>query len=103
LYFCTSTGGFTEVVVPLDQHTRNSIAQVAAIIGEALDKPFCRRRRPRGNVPGVIINRSVVPTRSCERAANRRSHSHHSSSCGTCHERLESKIGRCRGKAPNSE
>jgi ATP-dependent helicase/DNAse subunit B len=40
LYFCTSTSGFTEIIVPLDQHTRNSIAQVAAIVREALDQPF---------------------------------------------------------------
>jgi ATP-dependent helicase/nuclease subunit B len=40
LYFCTSAGGFSEITVPLDQHTRNAIAQVAAIIGEALDQPF---------------------------------------------------------------
>jgi CRISPR/Cas system-associated exonuclease Cas4 (RecB family) len=40
LYFCTSAGGFSEINVPLDQHTRNAIAQVAEIIGEALDKPF---------------------------------------------------------------
>ena len=40
LYFCTSTGGFTEVVVPLDRQTRDSIAQLAEIVGEALDQPF---------------------------------------------------------------
>ncbi len=40
LYFCTSTGGFSEITVPLDQYTRNSIAQVAEIIGEALEQPF---------------------------------------------------------------
>jgi ATP-dependent helicase/DNAse subunit B len=40
LYFCTSVGGFTEVIVPLDRYTRDSIAQLAAIIGEALEKPF---------------------------------------------------------------
>jgi RecB family exonuclease len=40
LYFCTSTGGFSEITVPLDRYTRDSIAQVAEIIGEALDKPF---------------------------------------------------------------
>ena len=40
LYFCTSAGGFSEVIVPLDQFTRNSIAQLAAIVGEALDQPF---------------------------------------------------------------
>ena len=40
LYFCTSTGGFTEVIVPLDRYTRNSVAQLATIIGEALEKPF---------------------------------------------------------------
>ena len=40
LYFCTSAGGFTEVTVPLDRYTRNSVAQVAEIIGEALDQPF---------------------------------------------------------------
>jgi ATP-dependent helicase/DNAse subunit B len=40
LYFCTSGGGFTEVIVPLDRYTRNSVAQLAAIIGEALKTPF---------------------------------------------------------------
>ena len=40
LYFCTSTGGFSEVVVPLDRHTRSSVEQLVEIIGEALDKPF---------------------------------------------------------------
>ncbi len=40
LYFCTSAGGFSEITVPLDRQTRSSIAQVAEIIGEALDKPF---------------------------------------------------------------
>ena len=40
LYFCTSAGGFSEVTVPLDRHTRSSVAQLAEIIGEALDKPF---------------------------------------------------------------
>jgi RecB family exonuclease len=40
LYFCTSAGGFAEVVVPLDPQARDSIAQVAGIIGQALDEPF---------------------------------------------------------------
>jgi ATP-dependent helicase/nuclease subunit B len=40
LYFCTSVGGFSDVIVPLDRYTRNSITEVAAIIGEALDQPF---------------------------------------------------------------
>jgi RecB family exonuclease len=40
LYFCTSAGGFTEVVVPLDRYTRDSVARLAAIIREALEKPF---------------------------------------------------------------
>jgi CRISPR/Cas system-associated exonuclease Cas4 (RecB family) len=40
LYFCTSAGGFAEVIVPLDPQARDSIAQVASIIGEALDEPF---------------------------------------------------------------
>ena len=40
LYFCTSAGGFAEVIVPLDRYTRDSVAQVAAIIGEALETPF---------------------------------------------------------------
>ena len=40
LYFCTSTGGFTEITVPLDRFTRDSIAQLAEIIGRALDQPF---------------------------------------------------------------
>jgi ATP-dependent helicase/nuclease subunit B len=40
LYFCTSTGGFSEVIVNLDQETRGAIAEVAAIVGKALDQPF---------------------------------------------------------------
>jgi ATP-dependent helicase/DNAse subunit B len=40
LYFCTSVGGFSEITVPLDRFTRDTIAEVAAIIGEALNKPF---------------------------------------------------------------
>jgi ATP-dependent helicase/DNAse subunit B len=40
LYFCTSAGGFTEITVPLDQFTRDSIARVAEIIGEAVEQPF---------------------------------------------------------------
>jgi CRISPR/Cas system-associated exonuclease Cas4 (RecB family) len=40
LYFCTSAGNFTEVIVPLDRYTRNSVGQLATIIGEALEKPF---------------------------------------------------------------
>jgi ATP-dependent helicase/DNAse subunit B len=40
LYFCTSAGGFTEITVPLDRFTRDSIAQLTGIIGQALDQPF---------------------------------------------------------------
>jgi len=40
LYFCTSAGGFTEITVPLDRFTRDSVAQLAEIIGQALDQPF---------------------------------------------------------------
>jgi CRISPR/Cas system-associated exonuclease Cas4 (RecB family) len=40
LYFCTSAGGFTEITVPLDRFTRDSIVQLAEIIGQALDQPF---------------------------------------------------------------
>jgi ATP-dependent helicase/nuclease subunit B len=40
LYFCTSTGGFSEVIVNLDQETRGAIAEVAAIVGEALNQLF---------------------------------------------------------------
>ena len=40
LYFCTSTGGFSEFIVNLDQETRGAIAEVAAIVGQALDRPF---------------------------------------------------------------
>jgi ATP-dependent helicase/nuclease subunit B len=40
LYFCTSTGGFTEQVVPLDERSRDVIYQVAEAVGEAVAKPF---------------------------------------------------------------
>jgi hypothetical protein len=70
--------------------------------GRHLTSRFSRRRRPHGNVRGVTIDRFVVRTRSSERVANRRSQSHRSSSCGTCHDCPESRISRCEGKAPNS-
>jgi ATP-dependent helicase/nuclease subunit B len=40
LYFCTSTGGFTEQVVPLDERSRDVIRRVAEAVGEAVAKPF---------------------------------------------------------------
>jgi CRISPR/Cas system-associated exonuclease Cas4 (RecB family) len=40
LYFCTSTGGFSEQVVPLDQRARDAAVQVAAAVGAAIDRPF---------------------------------------------------------------
>jgi len=40
LYFCTSTGGFTEQVVPLDEQSRDAICRVAETVGEALAQPF---------------------------------------------------------------
>jgi CRISPR/Cas system-associated exonuclease Cas4 (RecB family) len=40
LYFCTSTGRFSEQVVALDHRARRAAAQVAAAVGEALDGPF---------------------------------------------------------------
>ncbi|WP_441289312.1 PD-(D/E)XK nuclease family protein [Sorangium sp. KYC3313] len=38
LYYCTSAGGFTEVPIYLDARARDAAAQVAGIIGDALDK-----------------------------------------------------------------
>jgi ATP-dependent helicase/nuclease subunit B len=40
LYFCTSAGGFAELVVPLDDHARAAAEQLAQTIGEALTAPF---------------------------------------------------------------
>jgi ATP-dependent helicase/nuclease subunit B len=40
LYFCTSAGGFTEQVVPLDDRARASAVQVADAIGDAVGRPF---------------------------------------------------------------
>jgi CRISPR/Cas system-associated exonuclease Cas4 (RecB family) len=40
LYYCTSTGGFSEVVVALDQSTRDAALVVAETIGDALGRPF---------------------------------------------------------------
>jgi hypothetical protein len=40
LYFCTSTGGFTEQVVPLNERSRDVICRVAEAVGEAVAKPF---------------------------------------------------------------
>jgi ATP-dependent helicase/DNAse subunit B len=40
LYFCTSTGGFTEQVVPLDERSRDTIYRVAETVGDAIAQPF---------------------------------------------------------------
>jgi ATP-dependent helicase/nuclease subunit B len=40
LYFCTSTGGFTEQVVSLDERSRDTICQVAETVGDAIAQPF---------------------------------------------------------------
>ena len=40
LYFCTSTGGFTEQVVLLDEQSRDAIYRVAEAVGEAVARPF---------------------------------------------------------------
>ncbi|WP_437600151.1 PD-(D/E)XK nuclease family protein [Sorangium sp. So ce590] len=38
LYYCTSAGGFAEVPIYLDARAREAAAQVAGIIGDAIDK-----------------------------------------------------------------
>jgi RecB family exonuclease len=40
LYFCTSTGGYIERVVPLDEQSRDAINRVAETVGEAIAQPF---------------------------------------------------------------
>jgi ATP-dependent helicase/nuclease subunit B len=40
LYFCTSAGGFTEHVVPLNQNARAAADQIAEAIGDAVAGPF---------------------------------------------------------------
>jgi ATP-dependent helicase/nuclease subunit B len=40
LYFCTSAGGFAEIVVPLDDRARVAAVQLAETIGEAIALPF---------------------------------------------------------------
>jgi RecB family exonuclease len=40
LYFCTSVGGFAQRAVPLDERARTAAAQVAAAVGDAIDRPF---------------------------------------------------------------
>ena len=40
LYFCTSTGGFAEQVVPLNERSRDAACQVAEAVGEFLAQPF---------------------------------------------------------------
>jgi ATP-dependent helicase/nuclease subunit B len=40
LYFCTSTGGFAEQAVLLDERARDAAVQVAEAIGEAIARPF---------------------------------------------------------------
>jgi hypothetical protein len=40
LYFCTSTGGFAEQTVPLNERARDAAAQVAEAVGDAIARPF---------------------------------------------------------------
>jgi ATP-dependent helicase/nuclease subunit B len=40
LYFCTSTGQFSEQVVALDQRARDAAVDVATVIGRAIERPF---------------------------------------------------------------
>jgi RecB family exonuclease len=40
LYFCTSRGGFSEQLVPLNDRSREAAVQVAEAIGTALSRPF---------------------------------------------------------------
>lgn len=40
LYYCTSTGEFTQVPVPLDDHARNAARVVAKTVGDALANGF---------------------------------------------------------------
>jgi RecB family exonuclease len=49
LYYCTSTGGFEERIVPLDAGARESASAVAEVIGQALGEPFL----PAAPAPGA--------------------------------------------------
>ena len=49
LYYCTSTGGFEERIVPLDPEARASAQTVAEVIGQALGEPFL----PASPAPGA--------------------------------------------------
>jgi len=40
LFFCTSTGGFIEQVVQLDEQSRDTIYRVAETVGKAIVQPF---------------------------------------------------------------
>ncbi len=40
LYFCTSTGGFAEQVVPLDDRARHVAVEIAEAVGDAVAGPF---------------------------------------------------------------
>jgi RecB family exonuclease len=40
LYYCTSTGGFEQIAIPLDDEARAAASQVAATIGAAIDGGF---------------------------------------------------------------
>ena len=84
LYFCTSTGGFAEQVVPLNKRSRDAADQVAEAVGEALAQPFlpaapddgqcnicdyrvvcgpheerCTARKPQGNLGPLLVVRAL--------------------------------------------
>ena len=48
LYFCTSTGGFVEYTVPLDENARSAAVEVAKAVGDALAGPFLPALPDRG-------------------------------------------------------
>ena len=48
LYYCTATGGFAEVTVPLDRHAREAADVLAEVVGSAVDEPFLPAAPDRG-------------------------------------------------------
>ena len=69
LYFCTSTGGFAERTVPLDELARDAAFQVAEAVGEAVARPFLPAAPDKGECSVCDYRVSLRSARGAPREA----------------------------------
>ena len=87
LYFCTSTGGFAEQIVPLDERSRDTAYSLPKRLARRSPGPSCRPRRTMGNVISAIIEWFAGHTRSAARHGRLKGTSNRFWRCEHCHDR----------------